>query len=66
MKNSKAKQLVEKYMNYNDTNNVSCVFDPPGIWTDAHGDSKSSNGGLVFLRPEQPLLKTTKKVMRAV
>lgn len=53
-------------MNYNDTNNVSCVFDPPGIWTDAHGDSKSSNGGLVFLRPEQPLLKTTKKVMRAV
>ena len=31
-------QMVEQYVNHIDPKNVSCVFEPLGIWTDMHGD----------------------------
>lgn len=42
-------QMAGQYVNRIDPNNVSCVFEPPGIWIDTQNDSKSSAEGNVLV-----------------
>ena len=40
---------MAQYVNHIDPENVSCVFEPTGIWIDTDGDSKSSAEGNVLV-----------------